>query len=197
MEIFFARHGEYTNPNDVAPYRLSGFPLTQVGREMANLQADKLSAFKIHDIFSSPVERCLETATIIGRSLKLQPTPSEQISETSTPLQGMTKVEISKLSPNYPYDVPAHIEGGGESPEDIYIRMSEFVESLKLICQNASHLLVSHGDPIQIFLTRTLTGSIPHLASEYFSSTIRYIPMGGLVRLDYRQSKTPKYTEII
>ncbi len=197
MKLFLARHGEYENPEGVVPYRLSGFPLTPLGKEMAIQQASQLASFKIRDIFTSPVERCLETATIIGKSLKLHPNPRTELIETGTPLQGMTKAAITQLSPNYPYDVPEHIEGGGESPEDIFTRLSKFVDSLRSMSRSSSHLIVSHGDPIHIFLTQTLTGSIPHLASEYFSGKVRYIPMGGLVLLNYGKSGSPQYTELI
>lgn len=197
MRIFIARHGEYLNPDEIVPYRLSGFPLTQKGRDMATMQAKTLSTYKIRDIFTSPVERCLETASIIGKVLKLHPNPKEQLIETGTPLQGMTKLAIAELSPNYPYDVPAHIEGGGESPEDIYKRMNEFVENLNSMSKKSSHLLVSHADPIHIFLTKTLTGHVPHSGSEFFSGKIRYIPMGGLVMLDYGKSGIPKFSELI
>lgn len=196
MKLFFARHGEYQNPDGLIPYRMPGFPLTDLGIEQAELQATKLSQFKIRDIFTSPVERCLETATIISKTLKLAPNPSEALVETGTPLQGLKKEDIAKLSPNYPYDVPAHIEGGGESPEMIFERINNFVEKLKVMSKNSSHLLVSHGDPITIFLIKTLSGKIPHTIEDFEKSNVRYIPMGGLVMLDYSQSGIPKYTEL-
>jgi len=48
-----------------------------------------------------------------------------------------------------------------------------------------------------IYLSGTLSKVIPHLDAEFYESKIRYIPMGGLVMLDYSQSGIPKYTEII
>lgn len=197
MKIYFARHGEYQNSDGVVPYRLPGFPLTDFGNQQAKIQADKLLGLKIRDIFTSPIERCVKTATIIGLSLKLHPNQKEDIIETGTPLQGMTKLQLGKLSPNYPYDVPSHIDGSGESPEDIFNRMNDFAEKLKHMSQNSSHLIVSHGDPIHIYLTGTLTKHIPHLDAEFFQGKVRYIPMGGLVMLDYIQKGTPQYSEII
>jgi len=198
MKIYIARHGEYQNPAGVVPYRLPGFSLTELGRKQAVLQAEKLSSFKIRDIFVSPIERTHETGIIIGRILKLHPNVKEELIETGTPLQGMKKEEISLLSPNYPYDVQLHIDGGGELPEGIFERVNSLVEKLKLMSKSSSHLLVSHGDPITIFLIKTLTGTIPHSVEEFEkSSRSRYIPMGGLICLDYAQPGIPKYTEII
>ena len=109
----------------------------------------------------------------------------------------MKRDEIASLSPNYPYDVPAHTEGGGESPEQIFARIQEFIENLKVMSSKSSHLIVSHGDPITIFLIKSLTGKIPHTIDEFEKSKGRYIPMGGLICFDFNQTGIPKYTEII
>lgn len=197
MKVYFARHGQYQNPGKVVPYRLEGFPLSDIGRQQATKQGEALKDFKIRDIFNSPIERCRETAGIIGRVLTLHPNVKEALIETGTPLQGLTQAELMNLSPNFPYEVPGHIEGGGETVEGIFERMNNFVTTLKAMSKTSSHLIVSHGDPIQIYLTKILTGSTPHTDAEFNRGKIRYIPMGGLVMLDYSQSGSPKYTEII
>ncbi len=197
MKIYFARHGEYQNPKSVVPYQLPGFPLSELGIKQANIQADKLLGEKIRSLSTSPIERCVETATIIGHVIGLHPNQYGELIETGTPLQGLSKSQLAKLSPNYPYDVPAHLKNGGESPEAIFTRITTFVEKLKGMSKHSSHVLVSHGDPITIFLIATLTKKIPHTIDEFENSKIRYIPMGGLVMLDYSQKGIPKYQEII
>jgi probable phosphoglycerate mutase len=181
MKIYFARHGEYQNPQNVVPFQLPDFPLSDFGIEQSGLIASKLLTEKIRAIFTSPVERCLETASIIGKVLCLFPNQKEEIIETRTPLQGTKRSE-------FPVDIyvePKHISGGGETKEEIITRMAEFVGMLKLTSKNSIYLIVSHGDPMMFYLRHVL------------KKDIRYIPMGGLVMLDYSQSGTPKYTEII
>lgn len=197
MKIYFARHGEYQNPDQVVPYQLPGFPLTELGKQQAKLQGDKLLSEKIRSLSCSPIERCLETATIIGQTIHLHPNAYSELTETFTPLQGLTKDELLKLSQNYPYDVQTHIEGGGESPEAIFERMTNYVDKLKKMSKHSSHVIVSHGDPIYIYLMGTLAKIIPHTSTEFNHGKIRYIPMGGLVMLDYSQGGIPRYTEII
>ena len=197
MKIYLARHGEYQNPEGVVPYRLPGFPLSELGRQQAQLIADKLVDQKIRAIYTSPIERCLEEASIIGKTIRLYPNQKSELIESGTPLQGLTKTALADLSPNYPYDIPAHIEGGGESPDDIFARMNNFVNSLKSTSKNSTYLLVSHGDPIYIYLSGLLLKRIPHTGQDYYQSNIKYIPMGGLVMLDYSQKGIPKYQEII
>jgi len=97
MKVYFARHGEYQNPEGVVPYRMPGFPLTELGISQAHLQADKLLTLNIRDIFTSPITRCLETASIIGKTLKLAPNINESLTETGTPLQYMSLLERKLL----------------------------------------------------------------------------------------------------
>ncbi len=185
MKVYFARHGEYQNPDLVVPYRLPGFPLSELGIKQAELQADKLQSLNIRDIFCSPIERCVQTASIIGKELKLAANQNEALTETLTPLQGISIADHDKVIGDFPYDVPAHIEGGGETTKMIFERMSNFIEKLKLMSKNSSHLIVSHGDPIKYYLNGVL------------KKEVRYIPMGGLVCLDFNQPGIPKYSEII
>lgn len=181
MKIFFARHGQYHNPDSVVPYQLPGFPLTKLGKSQANLQAEKLDHLKIRALYTSPIERCVETATIIGSQLHLFPNQKPELIETFTPIAGIKQVDM----PPDIYLDPRHLAGGGETVEAIFTRMSSFVDTLKLTSKNSNYLIVSHGDPMMIFLRGVL------------NKDVRYIPMGGLVMLDYSQKGIPKYTEII
>lgn len=185
MKVYFARHGEYQNPDGLVPYRLPGYPLTELGIKQAELQVSKLLPLNIRDIFCSPIERCVQTASIIGKELKLAPNPTEALIELGSPLQGMTIVERDKLGGNFPYSLQAHLDGGGETEKMLFERMSNFIEKLKLMSKKSSHLIVSHGDPIKLYLNGVL------------KKEVRYIPMGGLVCLDFTQAGIPKYTEII
>lgn len=185
MKVYFARHGEYQNPEGVVPYRMPGFPLTELGISQSGLQAEKLLSLNIRDIFSSPIERCVQTASIIGSSLHLAVNQSESLTEIGSPLEGVSIVKRDSYTGNFPYDVAEHIEGGGETKQVVVERMAEFVGKLKLMSKNSSHLLVSHGDPIKYYLSHVTKKDIP------------LIPMGGLVCLDYNQVGIPKYTEII
>lgn len=185
MKVYFARHGEYQNPEGVVPYRMPGFPLTELGISQAHLQADKLLSLNIRDIFTSPITRCLETASIIGKTLKLAPNINESLTETGTPLQGMSLLERNKIQLDFPYILESHVNSGGETKEAIIERMNNFVAKLKTMSKNSSHLIVSHGDPIKFYINGVL------------KKEVREIPMGGLVMLDYSQKGIPKYTEII
>ena len=197
MKIYFARHGEYQNPKRVVPYQLPGFPLSELGIKQANIQADKLLGEKIRSLSTSPIPRCFETATIIGKALQLFPNQKEEFIETGTPLAGISLDDPRHSHPDYLYNLPEHTEGGGESPEQIFARFNEFIDKLKLTSKNSNYLIVSHADPIMIYLHGVHKHALPHTDHEIVNGSIRYIPMGGLVMLDYSQKGIPKYQEII
>jgi len=132
MKIYFARHGEYQNPKAIVPYQLSGFPLSERGIQQANLQADKLIGHNIRTLSCSPIERCLETATIIGHVIGLHPNEHSEL--------------IERLE--------------DETRESIITRMAEFIGKLKLMSKNSTHLIVSHGDPITFYLSHVTKKSL-------------------------------------
>lgn len=181
MKIYFARHGEYLNPDDVQPFRLSGFPLTPAGIEQIKITAANLVDKKIRAIYNSPITRCVQTATIIGQSHHLYPNQKQALIEVLSPFAGYKNETVPKDL----YTSSIHLDGGGETSEAIFTRMNNFVEKLKQTSKNSNYLIVSHGDPMMIFLRKVLR------------KEIRYIPMGGLVMLDYTQKGIPKYQEII
>ncbi len=181
MKIYFARHGDYQNPDNLQPFRLPGFSLSSTGIEQIKLTAAKLVDKNIRAIFTSPINRCIETATIIGQTLHLFPNQKKSLMEVASPFAGFKKI----LVPVDLYTNSVHIEGGGETSEAVFARMNEFINTLKDTSKNSNYLIVSHGDPMMIFLRGVL------------KKEIRYIPMGGLVMLDYSQKGIPKYQEII
>jgi probable phosphomutase (TIGR03848 family) len=65
-EIFLIRHGRSTaNNKGVLAGRLPGIELDEVGVKQASAVAQYLTQFDIKVIYSSPLERCINTAKII------------------------------------------------------------------------------------------------------------------------------------
>ena len=64
--IHFIRHGEVHNPDEIYYGRLPGFYLSARGRLQAEATAQVLREQKLDAIFTSPMERAVETAEIIA-----------------------------------------------------------------------------------------------------------------------------------
>lgn len=72
MILYFARHGEsVANTGNVISNRDLDHPLTPVGRLQAENLAERLADAGLSKIYSSPVPRAFETATIVAHKLDL------------------------------------------------------------------------------------------------------------------------------
>jgi len=85
MKILFIRHGE-TAANDNHIYQRPEEPLNKNGQADAQAAATQVSAFAPTHLLSSPLWRAIETASIIGRRVGLQPQTEELFAELRRPL---------------------------------------------------------------------------------------------------------------
>lgn len=67
MKIYIIRHTEVENPLSITLRRKPGFHLSERGRKQAQIVGNHIISrnISIQRIFSSPMERCIETADII------------------------------------------------------------------------------------------------------------------------------------
>ena len=76
--LYLIRHAE-----PLPPYEWNGSndtrPLTQTGQRQAGWMAEYLKDKGVTAIRTSPLERCAETARIIGESTGVEPEPDEQL----------------------------------------------------------------------------------------------------------------------
>jgi broad specificity phosphatase PhoE len=155
MTIFLARHGEVNNPNHVLPGRLPNFHLSTHGKAQAKQAGLFLKERNIDVIYTSPMERCQETADII----RLQ-------TGTSVPLfihNGLTEIATARdgeplaslEEDNYNFFTPTYINRGAESMTDIYIRARKTLQEIRRKHPGKTCVVVTHGDII-VFLKMKL-----------------------------------------
>ena len=99
--LYLARHGE-SDWN--AANRFQGHsdrPLTELGRRQAEALAGKLESHAaLTAIYSSPLARAYETASIVGARLGLQPTPVDDLREVD--VGGWSGLSRSEVEARYP-----------------------------------------------------------------------------------------------
>lgn len=152
MELFIARHGE---DEDTAVGRLNGTHdalLTERGKEQARVLAQKIqeSVFRFDSVFSSPLQRALETAFIFHR-VGGQPTPvvlddlrerdvgvltGKTIPQAETLYQGETLLVNDRVFFLHPPE--------GETFTDLYHRTHTLLTSLKEEGDDKTMCLVTH-----------------------------------------------------
>jgi probable phosphomutase (TIGR03848 family) len=155
MPIFLLiRHGEtdYNKKMHLAG-RLPNVHLTQKGRQQAQLIADKLGAAPIKAIYSSPLERTLETAEPLAKALKMEVIPMPGLLETDCGEwqgQSVKKLRRLKIWKSVQQQPALFHFPGGESIAECQHRMVQVLESLRLN-YSPQDLLVcfSHSDPIK------------------------------------------------
>ena len=173
MNIYLFRHGEVENPAEVLYARLPGFHLSAEGREHVCLTAEKLRGAGIKKVYTSPLERGIETAEIIIEVLGLNKSDliiEENLIESDCgKCAGMPYKKFYKMVERLDWakqDLIEPIEHSGE-------RVLSVMDRVALGDENA--ILVSHGDPI--------IGAVIKITGDWGFYANRYVRRGEFVKL--------------
>ena len=141
MKIYVVRHGESQTNKSMCYTGYFNSPLTDKGREDAKFAREVLSGISFDRVFSSDLDRAVETCKIAtGRE-----------PETDALLR---EIDVGSLE-NIPYESLSREERtnyfkigyahfGGESKEDFKIRIKSFMDKLEALeCDNVA--VFSHG----------------------------------------------------
>jgi broad specificity phosphatase PhoE len=151
--LYLARHGE-SDWN--AANRFQGHsdrPLTELGRRQAEALAGKLESHAaLTAIYSSPLARAYETASIVGARLGLQPTPVDDLREVD--VGGWSGLSRSEVEARYPDAFRRWLDGGegwedGETYADMAARVLDALRRIAGSHTDEDVLVVSHGGPIR------------------------------------------------
>lgn len=149
------RHGE-TDWN--AEGRLQGsqdIPLNATGQRQARAAAQALSAQHFDAIYSSDLARACATAEIIASTLKLPVQLNAALRERHFgPLQTLTHAEAAAQHGELHRRIRARETAlrpdGGESLEDLLVRVQTVMETLATRHAGQTILIVSHGGVLDI-----------------------------------------------
>jgi broad specificity phosphatase PhoE len=149
---YLARHGE--SDWNVAN-RFQGVidrPLTDRGRRQAHELAEKLADKDVDAVYSSPLRRALDTATIVAARYELEPIQDAGLREVDVgSWAGLSRVDVQA---RFPEAFERWLRGGhgwedGESYDEMSARVLAAVERIARHHQGSDVLLVSHGGPIR------------------------------------------------
>jgi broad specificity phosphatase PhoE len=152
-QIHLVRHGEVENPTGVLYGRLPGFHLTARGSASAEASAQALAATgrRIGRVWSSPLERAMESAEPVGRLFGVPVEPREGLIEASSKLQGgRYRMDFSIFAKPgaWPFLVNPFRPSWGEPFRDVRDRMVAVLESAAADDGDGDVVLVSHQLPI-------------------------------------------------
>jgi broad specificity phosphatase PhoE len=178
------RHGHNDSIGHRIVGRSSGIGLNRRGQEEAEILATRLAGIPLEAIYSSPLERCQETALPTSRRLGLPIQTLEALYEIDFgDWTGLSFAQLNKLSRWRQFNtfrsgtrIP-----GGELMAEVQARMVGGIEELRRQNPDGVMALFSHGDPIKT--------AIAHYAGFPLDLMLRYeISVASISIVDIRDS---------
>ncbi|NLE01818.1 MAG: histidine phosphatase family protein [Fibrobacter sp.] len=152
--FLLVRHGFCASVGDHISGRKKGVHLDDKGILQVKRLSEELRTVPIDRIYSSPLERTIETAELIGHPRNVDISTDENLNEIQYgDWTGLTFSQLEK-DPRWKqfnlYRGKTRIPGG-EMMLEVVSRMSSFIERVRRECSGVI-LVVSHGDPIKAVL---------------------------------------------
>ena len=161
------RHAQSTaNERGVLAGQLPGVHLTATGVSEAEAVRSALCGRKIDRIFTSPLERCLETVEPLAANRKLKVVTDNRLIEMNYGKWSGKKLKLLSIRPLWRtiQIAPSQVRfPDGESFVEMAERVRDVLDSLRRKFPNDSILLVTHGDITKFIATYFLELPLDHL----------------------------------
>ncbi len=163
--VILARHGRtQANATGVLAGRTPGIRLDEVGTEQARTAASRLEGLTLAAAFTSPLERCKETSTLLLRGSGVRARVERGLNEcdygdwAGRPMKELVKEDLWKVIQAHPAGVRFP---GGESMAEMSARAVAAVRACdaKVSAEHGDEavwLAVAHGDIIKAVLADAL-----------------------------------------
>jgi broad specificity phosphatase PhoE len=152
--VHLIRHGEVENPGNLVYASLPGFGLSELGRTQAAQAARHLGSQPVVAVWSSPLERALETASILARRFGLPVRVDDGLTEWML-LDRWSGTRWEDIDTAYPGELTAYLEHptdlpfAPESLAEMASRITTTIEALATRHAEGDVVVVSHQDPVQ------------------------------------------------
>jgi len=153
------RHGETDAVGKILAGRKTGVRLNPSGKEQVERLAQTLSRLRIDALYTSPLERAIETAEAIGRRALLMPAILADLNEVQFgDWEGLAFQELAAKEEwrRFNSDRRNFAPPGGESMREVQRRMAAQLETLRLRHDGQTVVAVSHCDPLRALIAHWL-----------------------------------------
>jgi len=156
------RHGQAKNNSErILAGRTKGVPLTELGLKQVQGITKFLKPLNISRIYSSPIERALNTAQIVGNELNLECKVDERLTELE--MGKFTGINYDKIFAEHGnvflkfYQENSTIaEHGVETFSNVKKRILDMVDFCTQNHNGENVLLVTHMDPIKAMVSTVM-----------------------------------------
>ena len=160
--IIFLRHGQAeNNTKKILAGRSPGVNLTATGIQQAEEAGKMLESLNISKIYSSPIDRALQTAEIVGKHCDLDITSDQRLIELD--MGKFTKMPYDEIFAKHGnvflkfYEGSSEVsENGVETFAEVKKRVNEMVDFVISKHKNENVVLVTHMDPIKAMIGQVL-----------------------------------------
>jgi 2,3-bisphosphoglycerate-dependent phosphoglycerate mutase len=154
LTLHFVRHGQSRwNAEGRLQGQTADVALTELGRGQASDAAAGLASCGATRLISSDLRRAVDTAAfvadVLGVTVEREPALREQ---SLGEYEGRLSRDVWAEPDHDRWGDPLWRPPGGESIEDVYLRLQRLLCSLAAGSSTSSVVLVSHGDAIRIAL---------------------------------------------
>jgi probable phosphomutase (TIGR03848 family) len=185
--LLLVRHGETPTTGMVLPGRAPGLHLSDRGRDQAERVAERLSGLEVSAIYSSPLERTLETAEPAATRAGLEAFVEAGLIECDfgdwtgarlADLQGLPEWRSVQQNPS------AFRFPNGESFPQMQERIVGALEGVRAAHTGGVVVCVSHADPIKAAVAHALGTPL-----DLFQRI--YISPGSVSAISYADGQAP------
>jgi probable phosphomutase (TIGR03848 family) len=149
--LLLLRHGITDTTGKRLYGRQPGIHLSEEGRLQAARAAERLAGLPVSALYSSPLERCLETAEAVAAACGLEVVPLPGVEEADAGRwTGRSFASISRTKQwRLLHQAPSAARlPGGESAAEVQFRVVAALEEVAARHPDQAVVVVSHGDPI-------------------------------------------------
>jgi|TARA_B100001750_G_scaffold186186_1_gene155341 probable phosphoglycerate mutase len=160
--IIFLRHGQAeNNTKKILAGRSPNVNLTQTGLEQAEQAGEMLKSLNISAIYTSPIDRALQTAQIVSKHCGLEAVTDDRLIEldmgkfTMMPYNEIFEKHGNVFLKFYQGSDEVN-ENGVETFSQVQKRVTEMVDSVLNKHKDENVVLVTHMDPIKAMIGKVL-----------------------------------------
>ncbi len=160
--IIFLRHGQAeNNTKKILAGRTPGINLTEDGKKQAEQAGKMLESLNVSAIYSSPIDRAIQTAEIVAKHCNVEYKTDDRLIELNMgQFTLMPYEEIFKKHGNVFlkfYEGSSEVsENGVETFAEVKKRVNEMVDFVISKHKNENVVLVTHMDPIKAMIGQVL-----------------------------------------
>jgi probable phosphomutase (TIGR03848 family) len=164
--VFLVRHGLTDHTGTRLYGRSPGIHLSERGREQAEHLAERFAGVRLSAIYTSPLERCVETAEPLADAQRLDVVPRDGLVEmdagrwTNRPLAGLARTKLWRAIQHTPSQT-AFPDGEGFLAANA--RLAAELNAVAARHPKGRVAVVSHSDNIRMLLTHVAGAHLDHL----------------------------------